>query len=657
MIQDLGNGLYFISKKETHDKIHCNSYLIIEEDEAVLVEPGSMLDFDVILEEVKSLIDLNKITYVLLTHPDADLTSSMPMFERELGPYHIITEWRTKEILAFYGVHAPYYHIREHNFILKLSTERTLYFYMTPFAHYAGAFVTYDSKSKALLSGDLFGGYSKEWSLYANDDYIESMAMYHENYMPSSDFIRPVMKELSTLNIEMICPQHGSIIQKDLVKKSIDFLYRLDFYNSSNTVERIVNTNRKYDYYNILTQMLVRLLNLYTEEEINSVFNHSSFNVTFSPPNVTSALTGYKLWNQFFDLIHKKKGDSWLNSLETLVNKITSIYHIKKPEAYINRYKQIEEKQKQANFESYLLQAKLDTLEHTYKQTIEEQNKCPITNLLNSTILKELLKEEDLSNSGLLFIELDQIEEINRKYDKTVGDNTIKTLAYLVENDKNNTELLFRANSPGIILYIKQKSKEDLLSRASDIRNLINDSTSFIEHVTVGIGGVYFDDQLKTSKTTIKTAFEQGYLRVELAHQLGTGEIIFEQTSTKDLFDFTALLVDEDEVNINMITKYFKAESINLLHAKNPIEAIEIIKNQKIHAIISEINLSKLDGFSLKQQLNKSLDYANIPFIFISHQKTHQLIDRANLLDVNFFLQKPFYPNELIGLIKRMMRQ
>ena len=61
MIHDLGQGLYFIAKKETNEHIHCNAYLLVEGENAVLVEPGNILDFDVILEDVKSIIDIKKI--------------------------------------------------------------------------------------------------------------------------------------------------------------------------------------------------------------------------------------------------------------------------------------------------------------------------------------------------------------------------------------------------------------------------------------------------------------------------------------------------------------------------------------------------------------------------------------------------------------------
>lgn len=79
-----------------------------------------------------------------------------------------------------------------------------------------------------------------------------------------------------------------------------------------------------------------------------------------------------------------------------------------------------------------------------------------------------------------------------------------------------------------------------------------------------------------------------------------------------------------------------------------------MLENHQIDCIISEINLSKLDGFQFKQRINSEKTYKNIPFIIASHHKNLDVIMRANLLDIDLVLQKPIIPEELIGHIKRI---
>ncbi|OHE40616.1 MAG: hypothetical protein A2102_06475 [Tenericutes bacterium GWF2_38_8] len=138
------------------------------------------------------------------------------------------------------------------------------------------------------------------------------------------------------------------------------------------------------------------------------------------------------------------------------------------------------------------------------------------------------------------------------------------------------------------------------------------------------------------------------------AKHKGQGEIIDQKTESKVLSEGCILLVDEDEVNRNMLFRIFKRINFDVKLAKDVEEALELINIYPIDIIISEINLSKIDGFSLKQTLNETKDYKKIPFIMVSHNKTVENIKRGNTLDVDLILAKPIVPEEIVGIIKRI---
>ncbi|MCF7926931.1 MAG: response regulator [Candidatus Izimaplasma sp.] len=647
MIHKIQNGIYHLSKSYEKERFRTNTYLLIEDDIGVLIEPGNLLDFEVIFKDIKTLIDPKQIIYIVLTHPDLDLSSSLPLFEKELDEYTLVTEWRTAEVLRFFKLENPYYLIKEHNLKLKLSAECTLQFISTPFAHYAGSFVIYDTKSQFLFSGDLFGSMSKNWSVYADDNYFEGMTLYHENYMPSSDFIKPVMKNLDKLTIKKILPQHGSIISDDLVKQSIHHLQDFTFFNSYSTVAAKKEKNLKYDYNVILAQMTKRLTALYDEKEIQDAFNETKITVSFNPIEVTSNLQDYDLWNKYFEIIYSKKGDEWLHYLESLVKRITTKYNIHKPTIYRSTLRELKQ-------EKESVEKKSSKLKETIENIKKEERKDTVTGIYYDDILKDLLSESSKNKGGLLFIELDQTNKIRKHYDKKTNNTTLRTLSYLITNTFNDDQQVFRGEGSSFIIYFPKGNQDTLKEAARNIRNVVAESDQFIEDMTTGISIIDFKEE---STDSIDELIHQGTIRRQLAHQSGYNTIVDYSTKETDIYDFQVLLVDEDEININMLTQYMKDEQINVITAKNPIEAIDILKEQKINLIISEINLSKLDGFSLKQLLNDTTDYNKLPFIMISHVKSKTILKRINDLNVDFFLQKPYYPVELIGIVKRMMRK
>jgi len=56
--------------------------------------------------------------------------------------------------------------LNELKFEYTFSSGQKIHFTKTPYAHAAGSFVTFDTKTKVLFTGDLFGRYGKDWELY-----------------------------------------------------------------------------------------------------------------------------------------------------------------------------------------------------------------------------------------------------------------------------------------------------------------------------------------------------------------------------------------------------------------------------------------------------------------------------------------------------------
>ena len=198
--------------------LDCNPYLIIDGDEAVLFDPGSVLDFEIVLENVLSLVTLDQIKYVVVHHQDPDFCSQLPLLEKAGLNAEIVTSWRAMTIIQFYGVKSKFYLIEEHNHKLTFGNNRTLEFINSPYLHFPGAFLSYDCVNKVLFSSDLFGAFSYNRTIYADDDYMEKMKAFHEHYMPSNSVLRPVMDTLKRYEIEMILHQHGAIIRSDVDK-------------------------------------------------------------------------------------------------------------------------------------------------------------------------------------------------------------------------------------------------------------------------------------------------------------------------------------------------------------------------------------------------------------------------------------------------------
>jgi diguanylate cyclase (GGDEF)-like protein len=140
----------------------------------------------------------------------------------------LITHSRTRVLLRHYGLRLPFWLVDQHDWRLDLQ-DRSLSFVFTPYAHFPGAICSYDEKTRVLFSSDLYGGFTETPALVARDEsHFEALRPFHEHYMPSRDVLGFALSRIARHDIEMIAPQHGSIIPRHLVAPITERLRRLE---------------------------------------------------------------------------------------------------------------------------------------------------------------------------------------------------------------------------------------------------------------------------------------------------------------------------------------------------------------------------------------------------------------------------------------------
>ncbi len=222
-------NIYWIGMYLEGDPFQCHPYLIENGDESILIDPGSMLEFNETIRKLQSVTNIKNIKYIILHHQDPDLVAAVPEIEKLINreDLRIVTHSRMTLLIKHYMVKSSYYEIDKMGYFLEAKDFR-LEFLTTPYCHSPGAFVTYEPKTKTLFSGDIFGGIEQSWEFYAKEDYFEKAKQFHQEYMPSKDIFNYALKKIEALDIELIAPQHGSLIQKQYIKPLIKKMKSLE---------------------------------------------------------------------------------------------------------------------------------------------------------------------------------------------------------------------------------------------------------------------------------------------------------------------------------------------------------------------------------------------------------------------------------------------
>ncbi|MCB1173508.1 MAG: SpoIIE family protein phosphatase [Leptospiraceae bacterium] len=226
---EVAPGIYWVGVYLENDPFQCHPYVIRNGSESILIDPGSMLEHEQIIGKIEAACDLKDIRYIILHHQDPDLCAAVPLLEQLINrdDLEIVTHSRMSVLIKHYGMKSGYYNIDENDFVLK-TRGKVLQFYTTPYCHSPGAFVTYDQDARVLFSGDIFGGLEESWHFLADENYFTHIEGFHMAYMPSRDILNYALRKIEALDIDLIAPQHGSIIQRHLIPDLISQMKQME---------------------------------------------------------------------------------------------------------------------------------------------------------------------------------------------------------------------------------------------------------------------------------------------------------------------------------------------------------------------------------------------------------------------------------------------
>jgi len=544
---EIAEDIYWVGYVIPNDPFQCHVYLIKNGDESILIDPGSMITFPVVLEKITSITPLRNIKYIIMHHQDPDIVSCFSTLETLMPQKEkfIVTHWRAEMLLKHYQWKTPFYLIDENNW--KLTTaNRELEFIFTPYAHFPGAFCTYDKKTGIVFSSDLFGGLTKEFSLYAKDvdSYFEAAKPFHKHYMPNKEVLHHALLQVQNKNPEMIAPQHGSIITKDIINPLIEKLktlecglYLLDDYESDlyvlNTTDELLKQflqdTVSLSSFNLVLQNLFNNIQkvISSIKEINvcgvSPISHKEYCFSFSKKDKVKFIDfikesefeytqdlkqNDKVIGQIFIKISKKLDLKEQNMLKILLNKISIPIAI--------------------SLEKELI---LKDLEENNKLLYQKAITDPLTKLYNREYMIEYLRNKIKESKRYNFplsvaiIDIDFFKKVNDTYGHLIGDCVLKELSNLLKQHFRDTDVVARYGGEEFIVIMPFSSKKEAFKKMECFRNVVEefifcDKTNVKLTISVGIS------EWNRKKDDIETLIKKADERLYEAKKSGRNKVV-----------------------------------------------------------------------------------------------------------------------------------
>lgn len=119
---------------------------------------------------------------------------------------------------------------------------------------------------------------------------------------------------------------------------------------------------------------------------------------------------------------------------------------------------------------------------------------------------------------------------------------------------------------------------------------------------------------------------------------------------------FKVLLIDDDDDTRSLYAEVLRNAGFSLREAKDGLEGLEMINQEKPDIVFTGIIMPRMDGFLLAETLKKNVATASIPVVFSSHLGREEDERRAKELGVKkFIVQGMTSPNEVVRIIKSLL--
>ena len=205
---DLFEGQYIVPNGMAY-----NSYVILDEL-IVIMDTVDQHFTKEWLANIKEVLGDRKPTYLVVQHMEPDHSANIINLLKEYPDTKVVGNAKTFKMMEqFFHEEIPNRVVVNEGDSLNIG-EHTLTFVFAPMVHWPEVMVTYDSKDKVLFSADGFGKFGaldveEDWACEARRYYIGIVGKYGAQ-------VQALLKKAATLDIRIICPLHGPILDKDL---------------------------------------------------------------------------------------------------------------------------------------------------------------------------------------------------------------------------------------------------------------------------------------------------------------------------------------------------------------------------------------------------------------------------------------------------------
>jgi CheY-like chemotaxis protein len=114
------------------------------------------------------------------------------------------------------------------------------------------------------------------------------------------------------------------------------------------------------------------------------------------------------------------------------------------------------------------------------------------------------------------------------------------------------------------------------------------------------------------------------------------------------------LVVEDDDVIRQLITVNLELEGFEVVAAVDGQDALDKVEDANPDVVTLDVMMPRLDGWATAERLRENPATAKLKIVLLSARAQEADLQRGERIGVDAYLTKPFDPDELIDVVRRL---
>lgn len=195
-----------------------NSYLVTAGEKLAVVDTVKAPFYEEFMENLRSLVDVRDISYVIVNHTEPDHSGSLGRFLGEAPNARVVCDRQCRNFLKNILNRDVDPILVQDGDTLDLGGGVKMRFIHAPFLHWPDTMFTYLEDQKVLFTCDFLGAHYCDDRLFDDlvDDYSHAFEYYYlVIFRPFKKYVLQALDKIEGLDLRIIAPSHGPVLRSD----------------------------------------------------------------------------------------------------------------------------------------------------------------------------------------------------------------------------------------------------------------------------------------------------------------------------------------------------------------------------------------------------------------------------------------------------------